>query len=919
MNSRQTFRIAHIDKWLADGGVVLTANERAARSVSLDFGRVRRAEGCSAWATPAVFAWDSWVREEWRKRNRNGLVLLNPLQEQALWMRVIGRSRTGQGLLHPGRLADAAQRAYRLLCSYEPNALKASARIAWTGDAAIFSEWLEAFESRCRREGLVSNSRLGLELTEPLAQERFLGRVGEVRRRPLLLIGFDWLLETQKALLDAWGDWRLDGTGQGSESRQFLAAPDAAIELAACVGWLRAELAKDPEARLIVVTTALQERRGELERALLDSEPDGEVVDFEFSLGVPLGQTGLVRSAVLMLRWLHESLSEGELDWLIGAGHCAASYEEEIALAEAMRVFRRRGQERPEWELDDFASPFERGDTESEGPAGHAAWAGRVLSAREQLRAMPKRQSPLEWAEAAQRLLKAVGWPGFRPLSSVAFQALDRWERLLEDCGSLGFDGSQMEWAEFVATVADAVSATIFAAESSDARVQITEPLESAGQLADGIWFLGANEEAWPGRGQPNSLLPIGLQREMGMPHASPQADWELAQQATDRLFSSASEVVFSYAKLSAGTEARPSRLAVRQVGEAVDLPDGLTYRDLREDRTETFADSSLIAFPHRIIGGGAATLTRQSLCPFQAFATARLAADDWEPAETGLNAKQRGQLLHSVLHRVWSGSARGGISSLAELQSISDLHLFVRGVVRVVMAESFDSNRRNSLPSRFPARYLQLEAERLTELVSDWLEYERERQPFTVVETEVKREVTIAGLSFTLRLDRIDTLESGGKLVIDYKSSEVGPKAWAGDRPDDVQLPLYATSAVEGDLEGLVFGRVRPGTTKFYGRVRSATETLRSDLTARDRLVSDPLTETQLAYWRERIERLGEDFLAGRAEVDPKEPDKTCAKCHLHAVCRINESQPWGVSAGDSEESGDGAENEEGAGGGDA
>ena len=896
-----------MDAWLAAGGVVLTANERAARSVLVDFQAARRAEGRTAWPTPLVFAWDSWVRERWLERNQAGLVLLNPLQEKTLWSRVIDRSRMGQGLLHPGRLAVAAQRAYQLLCGYAPEALKSSAQMGWSGDAAIFGEWLDAFESRCRREGLISNSRVGLELTESLR--------GELGRPPLLLIGFDRLLGTQEALLNAWGGWQVDEPGLEAQSAQFWGAPDAANEVAACVTWLRAKLAEDPDARLIVVTTGLQDRRGELERALLDASANGNAaLEFEFSLGIPLGRVGLVRSAVLLLRWLHESLTEAELDWLIGAGYCAVSPEEEVALAETMRGLRRQGQERPEWGLGDFALVGGRGGRQS----SHGVWTARLLAARDQLRAIPAQQSPLEWVEVVGRLLDAVGWPGFRRLSSVAFQAQERWERVLADCGSLGFDGALMEWAEFLSTVAETVSATIFAAESTDARVQITEPLESAGQLADAIWFLGASEEAWPGRGQPHPLLPLSLQRETGMPHASPQADWDLAQGATARLLASANEVIFSFAELAAGNETRPSRLVTQYVGAAKDLPEGSIQNAVCEDRSEAFEDESLVPFPHGVIGGGAATLTRQSQCPLQAFATARLGADVWEPAEAGLNAKQRGQLLHSVLHQVWAGSARGGISSLAELQSIPDLHSFVRGIVRAVMAESFDPKRRNSLPARFPVRYLHLEAERLTELVSGWLAYERERQPFTVAETEVKREVTIAGLTFTLRLDRIDELEGGGKLVIDYKSSEVGPKAWAGDRPDDVQLPLYATFAVEGDLEGLVFARVRPGTGKFYGRVRSASETLHPDLAGRDRLVSDPLTELQLEEWRERIERLGEDFLAGRAGVDPKAPEKTCEKCHLHAVCRINESQPWGHVAAESEENGD-SEDAEGAGGGDA
>jgi ATP-dependent helicase/nuclease subunit B len=911
MGVHKQLRSLRVDAWLEAGGIVLAANERAARSVSADFQAARRAEGLAAWQTPSIFAWDSWVRGRWLERNRAGLMLLNQLQEKALWSRVIGRSRTGQVLLHPGRLATAAQRAYQLLCGYAPDALKPSERMGWSGDAAIFSEWMDAFESRCRRDGLISNSRVGLELIDSLP--------GELGRPPLLLIGFDRLLETEKALMNAWGEWTVDEPGLAAQSVQFLAAPDAATEVAACVSWLSARLAAEPDLRLIVVTTALQERRGELERALLDaSAKGGPDLDFEFSLGVSLGRVGLVRSAVLLLRWLHESLTESELDWLLGSGHCAASSEEEIALAEAMRSVRRWGRERPEWELDDFVSISGRLDEESGRVTEERVWGARLTSARDRLRGMPPRQSPLEWADAAGRLLEAIGWPGFRPLSSAAFQARERWEQVLEDCGSLGFDGALMDWPEFVATVAEAVSGTIFAAESTDARVQITEPLESAGQLADGIWFLGAHEEAWPGRGQPNALLPIGLQRETGLPHASPQADWLLAQEATARLLASANKVIFSYSKLSAGSEARPSRLLIQHVGAAKDLPEDSIQIELPEDRTESFRDESLVPFPHREIGGGAGTLTRQSLCPFQAFGTARLNAEDWEPAETGLNAKQRGQLLHSVLHQVWTGSARGGISSLAELQRISDLKSFVRGIVRLVMTESFDlgrdpgklgPRRRNSLPARFPERYLQLEAERLTELVSEWLEYERERQPFTVVETEVKREITIAGLTFRLRLDRIDELPGGGKLVIDYKSSEVGPKAWSGDRPDDVQLPLYATFAVPADLEGLVFARVRPGQTKFYGRVRNATGTLRPGLTGRDKLVSDPLTEQQLDEWRERIEQLGVDFIAGRADVDPKVPGKTCQTCHLHAVCRIYENQALAALSDESDGSGDEAD----------
>lgn len=873
MSSQRAARQEQVEAWLTDGGVVLAASERAARSVMADYHAARRAEGRAAWRTPAICSWESWLRDEWQQRNVTGALLLNPLQEQSLWLRVIQRSR--RDLLHPARLAEAAARAYRLLAAYAPEALHASARVGWVGEAAVFSSWIEDFEGRCRREELLSASRLSLELTEALRSD-----VGVEERPPLLLVGFDRVLETQAALLTAWGTWERLESAESAPIPQFQSAPDPTAEVAACANWLQERLAADPDAKLMVVATDLEARRGELERVF-----DGLALNFEFSMGVPLAQLGLARSAVLLLRWLHEPIGESELDWLIGSGHLAASAEEEIALAGAMRQIRRDGQERMEWEMADFAGHTAESKQETYG------WARRSLSAQTLLASGPARQSPLMWVSVAERLLEALGWPGFRPLSSLGFQARDRWQSALEECGSLGFDGGRIEYEEFVAILADAVAGTIFAAESRDAAVQITGPAESAGQLAHGIWFLGADEESWPGHGQPDPLIPIGLQREAGMPHASSQADLALAHEATERILASADAVVFSFARQAAGVEVRPSRLVLQRVGAATEIAARADAE--RQDRTETFEDTTQLPFPLSEISGGAATLTSQSNCPFQAFASVRLAAEDFDPAEAGLNARQRGLLLHAVLHRAWAGGSQGGVRSLAELQAIPALKEFVSRIVNSVMSENFDpkfGRRRNSLPHRFPQRYLELEAERLTNLVTEWLEFERQRQPFTVAETEVKREITIAGLTLRLRLDRIDELPGGGRLVIDYKTGVVGPRAWEGERPDDVQLPIYATFAVSESLEGLVFAKVRPGETHFAGRVRNANGTLLAGLKGTTALVKNPLTDEELTRWRDQIEQLGEDFLAGRADADPKDPQKTCQTCHLHAVCRIRE-----------------------------
>jgi len=46
-----------------------------------------------------------------------------------------------------------------------------------------------------------------------------------------------------------------------------------------------------------------------------------------------------------------------------------------------------------------------------------------------------------------------------------------------------------------------------------------------------------------------------------------------------------------------------------------------------------------------------------------------------------------------------------------------------------------------------------------------------------------------------------------------------------------------------------------------------------------------------EMTGWRDYIEEMARDFLAGRAEVDPRDYPKTCENCGLQALCRIQEN----------------------------
>jgi probable DNA repair protein len=898
-----SIELPSIDAWLRGGGIVVTASERAARSLANAFHRARRAEGLTAWPTPDIQEWQSFARSEWGARVLDGRMVLSPLQEQSLWARIVTHAAPEAVQLAGAsdRLAALAMEAHHLLCDYAPQLLKDNARIGWDQDAGAFSGWLTAFNELCRDGKLLSAARLPLEVIALLQADT-------VERPPLLLAGFDRILPTQQKLFAAWGAHdavREAPLGATAQQVEFHVAADPSAELAACALWSKARLAADPHARLLVITQDARKRRGEIERGFLrflstSENSPGTASLIEFSLGVPLGQVVLARGAELLLRWLSDAIAENELDWLLATDQIVASPDESRALTAFMRALRRRGLQRQRWTLAEFLRQRPRAELPAE-------WIVRLTQARERLQEFARRpQTPLAWAELSAQLLEMAGWPGARPLTSAEFQALRRWQQTVDDCASLGFDGRRMAWSDFINALDRAVDETLFAPESQDAPILIAGPAESAGLTADAIWFLGASEEAWPVAGLTHPLIPIAVQREAGMPHASPKLDWDLANAMTRRVLASAPEIHFSFARQSEGVEARPSRLVVQVAGLPKSLPIELAAPVLPDPLTVVFDDATQLPYPLREVSGGATVLTTQSQCPFKAFATARLDAKEWDAAEAGLTALERGQLLHDVLHSVWAGPPNG-IRTHAALASLTDLAGFVEGHVRHVLQEKMPARAREGMPPK----YLDLEATRLAGLVTEWLGYESKRVPFTVAATEVEAGPAIAGLALKVRLDRIDRLNDDSLLVIDYKSGTVSPSSWDLPRPDDVQLPLYAAFALEDGLEnagGLVFAQIRAGKHKeFLGRVKDARAALMSDLSANKALVKRPLTDDEMRAWRGYIEEMARDFVAGRAAVDPRDYPRTCERCGLQALCRIQENPPQGDDEnGDAEEAGD-------------
>jgi ATP-dependent helicase/DNAse subunit B len=242
-----------------------------------------------------------------------------------------------------------------------------------------------------------------------------------------------------------------------------------------------------------------------------------------------------------------------------------------------------------------------------------------------------------------------------------------------------------------------------------------------------------------------------------------------------------------------------------------------------------------------------------------------------------GLTALDRGVLVHDVFRRIWNVL---GSHARFIVQDEESLRHLIREEVRSAL-DAMAPERRVLKHSRFAA----IERARLEKLATEWLELEKRRQAFVVVEQEQERQVAVGGIEFKTRVDRIDRLEDGTYVVLDYKTADSKISGWAGPRPDEPQVPLYAITA-DVPLSGVLFGIAKLGEIGFRGSTRT------EDIVPKPKpRAGDPPLEELIENWRSVMTELATDFRAGKATVDPKDHEKTCRYCGLHAVCRIREA----------------------------
>jgi ATP-dependent helicase/nuclease subunit B len=875
------------------GDTMIASSARAARALQRLHGEAQRSRGLEAWQSPDILDWDSWLNRLWQRRLRSGgetRLLLTTLQEQQIWTRLIKPSIEGRRLISVPGVAELAQHAYALLCAYGALNFLHGERLG-NPDVDSFRGWARAFERTCGEEELLSRGKLPLVLRPAVLADQF-----EATPR-LVLTGFDRITPAQQELLEAFRERGHEvvmaeaANAAPAETMLLVEAVDKQDEIATCALWIQRELAaavaQNRTVRIAVVVPGVSAVRPEIERAFRqilapESVALGErelPLPYEFSLGVPLANVPMARSALLLLRWMNEALLQDQISWLLLSGFVCEQQDELLPIANFDLTLRRRPMRQPEQDLETFLHSAKLPDNLRRRMQG----ARRLLPQDGLL-------NFAQWVHVADQILDTVHWPGAHVLQSDDFQVQARWSQLLDSVAALAFDGRVVGYAEFLQVLERQAEQTIFAPESRDAPVQILEPLEAAGLSFDALWFLGADDASWPAAARPHPFLTRALQRTHNMPHADSTADWKLALQVTTRLEGSAEQSIFSFPSQNAEGICRPSTLVssgTRRI-EAKELRRSIGVDEYRaaEEKFPALSildeQAAVLPWPTEQDAGGAEILRRQAACPFQSFATRRLGARPMDATDWGLEARERGSVVHKILEGLWAELKTR--DALLQADTEGRLHAIVEQHVESALQKYRERTSRHS----WSKAYLDAEQERIVSLIEEWLTYEAKRADFIVEAGEEKLAATVGNLNLQVRVDRIDAV-AGGRVIIDYKTGQLNAVSWDGPRPDEPQLPLYAGFGKIDNLKGVLLGRVREDKMKFLGRVEDAGLIMPGDT----KLSRPPYSANMLESWQNVLLDLGQQFLRGEAQVDPKQYPKTCEFCDLPGLCRIAENDP--------------------------
>jgi ATP-dependent helicase/nuclease subunit B len=873
---------------LTTGQTVVVPTAQRAAALRLGFATRQLRQGRRAFRTPDVQSLSGWLRGQPGATDAAGAVLrrLGASEEWLLWREAVGEAAARLSLPATG-LVDAVRQSATLLHEWciSPAAVQQSG----TPEALLLSHSLAAIETRLADLGAAAPWRALQDLA------------GKPPHRAPMFAGFAPATPARRMLLEAWSQrgtpaQELACPFGDTATRCRAAAADPSAELALIARWCAERLQAAPTARLLVIVPELARRQGEVRR-LFDAalDPDyprvsvgADVAPYAVEGGQSLSSYAPIAAGLGTLRLLAADVELAAVSqWLRGS-----FWLQPLASRRALLDAWLRTVAPPRLNARQLLQALRAAP-----PAllAHADEVAALLLRLQEAFAGSSRATLAVWSGRFAQVLMLCGLHAgaARQRDSREQQVLQRLDELLQECAALPGGLGTFDGVAALAVFTRLLARTRFEPATGDAPVTITASLADPVLRYDGIWVSGLHAGTVPQRARFDPFIPASLQRQAGIIAADAAALVSQAAQALNILCRSSHEFIVSAPAHAEDLELAASPLLAPYALETYPAPcaaHGLPQRIRASRRMEAFVDDTGAAWPEAVpLPAGTRAIELQSRCPFRAYAQLRLRAEPLESPVPGITPRERGRMLHRALELLWQ--RLGGSAALALARAKQVQAQLVRDCVAQAGSEilhggdpdapadeAFCAAADATGLTELRRAAIDRELGRAARLINALCDLEASRAPFVVHELETKHRVRSGGALIDVRVDRMDRLDDGTQVILDYKSGRAITPDWEVERTTHPQLLVYLLAA-KAPVSALAVAHLDPKSVVFKG-IGDA------DFRLPGVKAADGSWSRQLAAWNAQVAQLASDFVRADARVAPM--DKACDHCHLHAFCRI-------------------------------
>ncbi|MCE3254211.1 MAG: hypothetical protein K0Q67_3231, partial [Cellvibrio sp.] len=536
------------------GELIITANNRLRNHMLRAYGQ-RRIETANVWPSPRIYSLSQWIGLNWELLQRRAYApaaqrIINNLQRQTLWEKIIGESSLAAALLQPEPLAQAADSALRNLELWqlsEEQVRAAEPLLTAQSNTYCWLTWLGEFRARLAQLGFITQ-----EMANHIVTAAF--KTCELTQESIIhLTGFDDIPPQHQDLVNS-ACHELRSIKLDHQQTQLIRTEtqNSEAEIRAAALWSKIQLEQNPASMIGIIVPNLGQCRDQVERIFVEVfEPLAALPDhprytlpFNFSAGTPLGATPIITATLELLELQKSSWDLAAICNLLLSPFFGDADQELVLRAHLIQRLRKLG--KFTISLSDLRYHCQKLSSKL-GLAESAATLVSRLVQLENYRRQSFGDHPAQyWCDFFQQHLQLLGWPGTRRLDSQEYQQLTLWNQVLENFLQLDGTGIQFNYPNAIQQLRSIAGKTPFQAQTPNSPIQILGALEGAGLQFSHCWVMGLHHRQWPPVPAPNPLLPASLQRTQKMPHASAERELQFARALTEHYRQCAPLVVFS-------------------------------------------------------------------------------------------------------------------------------------------------------------------------------------------------------------------------------------------------------------------------------------------------------------------------------------------------------------------------------------